>query len=120
MELSLSTRTVGDTTVLGVGGEVDLDTAPKLRERLVMLIDSGVTSLIVDLSQTEFLDSTGLGVLIGQLKRVRALGGTLTLVCPHERLLKIFRITALDLVFSIHDTVDAALADGGPSAEQPA
>ena len=120
MELSLSTRTVADTTVLEVGGEVDVYTAPRLRERLVELVDSGARSVIVDLRQVEFLDSTGLGVLVGALKRLRAVGGTLALACGHERLLKIFRITALDRVFSLYDTVDAALAADGPDAGQPA
>jgi anti-sigma B factor antagonist len=120
MDLSLSTRTVGDHTVLEVGGEVDVYTAPRLRERLVELVEAGARKVIVDLSRVEFLDSTGLGVLVGALKRLRAAGGTLALVCGHERLLKIFRITALDRVFALYDTVEAATAatdtDAGQSA----
>ena len=76
MELSLSTRTVDDNTVLEVGGEVDVYTAPRLRERLVELVEGGARKVIVDLSRVEFLDSTGLGVLVGALKRLRAAGGT--------------------------------------------
>lgn len=110
MELSMATRTVGDHTVLVVGGEVDVYTAPRLRERLVELIEQGARRVVVDLSRVEFLDSTGLGVLVGALKRLRAVGGVLGLVCSHERLLKIFRITALDRVFSLFDTVEAATA----------
>jgi anti-sigma B factor antagonist len=119
-QLSLSTRTIADHTVLEVAGEVDVYTAPRLRERLIELVEGGARSVIVDLTQVEFLDSTGLGVLVGALKRLRAAGGSLGLVCGQERLLKIFRITALDRVFSLYDTVDAATAAMGADAGQSA
>jgi anti-sigma B factor antagonist len=108
MELSLATRTVAEYTVLEVGGEVDVYTAPRLRERLVELVDSGARNVVVDLGRVDFLDSTGLGVLVGALKRLRAVGGTFGLVCAKEPLLKIFRITALDQVFPIFGSVEAA------------
>jgi len=120
MELSLSTRSLADHTVLEVGGEVDVYTAPRLRERLVELVEGGARSVIIDLSRVEFLDSTGLGVLVGALKRLRAAGGSLGLVCGQERLLKIFRITALDRVFSLFDTVEAATVAMGADADKPA
>jgi anti-sigma B factor antagonist len=110
IELSLSTRTVGNHTVLQVGGEVDVYTAPRLRERLIELVDGGARHVVVDLGTVEFLDSTGLGVLVGAHKRLRAVGGTLGLVCTREPLLKIFRITALDQVFPLYDSVEAASA----------
>ena len=110
MELSLSTHTVGDHTVLEVGGEVDVYTAPRLRERLIELVEGGARHVVVDLSRVEFLDSTGLGVLVGALKRLRAVNGALGLVCGHERLLKIFRITGLGKVFAIHATQSEATA----------
>ena len=106
MELSLATRTVAEHTVLEVGGEVDVYTAPRLRERLVELVDSGARDVVVDLAGVEFLDSTGLGVLVGGLKKVRAHDGSLQLVCSQERLLKIFRITGLAKVFVIHESAD--------------
>ncbi|HEX2772564.1 MAG TPA: STAS domain-containing protein [Micromonosporaceae bacterium] len=115
MELSLATRTVDEHTVLEVGGEVDVYTAPRLRERLVELIDAGGRDVIVDLGRVDFLDSTGLGVLVGALKRLRSAGGTFALVCNKEPLLKIFRITALDQVFPLYPSVEAAIA-GGPTA----
>src|SRR5687768_8954887 len=120
MELSLSTYDSGDHTVLEVGGEVDVYTAPRLRERLVELVEQGSHHIVVDLSRVEFLDSTGLGVLVGALKRLRVVNGTFGLVCAHERLLKIFRITALDRVFSLYDTVAAATAATGAGTEPPA
>ena len=110
MDLSLSTRSVGDRTVVEVGGEIDVYTAPKLREQLVELVNEGHYHLIVDMEGVDFLDSTGLGVLVGGLKRVRAHEGSLRLVCNQERILKIFRITGLTKVFGIHDTVDQAIA----------
>ena len=110
MELSLATRTVAEHTVLEVGGEVDVYTAPRLRERLVELVDGGARDVVVDLSRVDFLDSTGLGVLVGALKRLRSAGGTFGLVCAKEPLLKIFRITALDQVFPIYPSIEAATA----------
>jgi len=110
VDLSLSTRTEGDRTVLEVGGEIDVYTAPKLREQLVDLVNSGSYHVVVDMERVEFLDSTGLGVLVGGLKRVRAHDGSLRLVCTQERILKIFRITGLTKVFPIHGSVEEAVA----------
>lgn len=110
MDLSLNTRTVDDRTVVEVGGEIDVYTAPKLREALIELVQSGTYHIVVDMEQVEFLDSTGLGVLVGGLKRVRSHDGSMTLVCTQERLLKIFRITGLTRVFEIHPDVGAAVA----------
>ena len=121
MELSLSTRTVAGRRVLEIGGEIDVYTAPQLRERLIALVEAGDRQVIVDLARVEFLDSTGLGVLVGALKRLRGVEGELTLVCAQERLLKIFRITGLDRVFRLFESVDAAVADSdGGAAGMPA
>jgi anti-sigma B factor antagonist len=109
MDLSLATKDVGDRTILEVGGEIDVYTAPKLREQLIELVSNGRYQLVVDMESVEFLDSTGLGVLVGGLKRVRAHDGSLRLVCTQERILKIFRITGLTKVFPIHASVDEAL-----------
>jgi anti-sigma B factor antagonist len=97
-------------TVLSVRGEVDVYTAPRLREKLVELVSQGHHQVVVDLESVDFLDSTGLGVLVGGLKRLRSHEGDLTLVCTQHRILKVFEITGLTKVFSIHDTVDAAVA----------
>lgn len=120
MELSLDMRTVADRTVLEVGGEIDVYTAPRLRERLLELVTAGTRHIVVDMERVEFLDSTGLGVLVGGLKRIRAQDGSLVLVCGQERILKIFRITGLERVFDIHPSVTAALddaADAGDAAD---
>ena len=109
MDVSVTSRVSGDQTVVDVTGEIDVYTAPVLREELASLIDSERTDLIVDLSQVGFMDSTGLGVLVGALKKVRTLGGDLRLVINQEKILKVFRITALTQVFTIHSSIDEAL-----------
>ena len=108
MELALTSRTDGDFEIIEVGGEIDVHTAPRLRETIVAAVDAGHTRLIVDVRKVDFLDSTGLGVLVGALKRVRADGGSLDIVCTQERILKIFQITGLDKVFGLHASVDEA------------
>ena len=108
MDLSLSTRNEGDRTIVEVGGEIDVYTAPRLREQLVDLVADGKYHLVVDMERVDFLDSTGLGVLVGGLKRVRAHDGSLRLVCTQERILKIFRITGLTKVFGIHTSLEEA------------
>jgi anti-sigma B factor antagonist len=97
-------------TVLAVKGEVDVYTAPRLREKLVELVSQGKYQIIVNLEGVDFLDSTGLGVLVGGLKRLRSHEGDLGLVCTQSRVLKVFEITGLTKVFSIYDSVDAATA----------
>lgn len=110
VDLAMEDHAQGDYTVLGVAGEIDVYTAPNLRERLVELMSAGQTRIVVDLSRVEFLDSTGLGVLVGAHKRARSAEGHLAVACSTERILKIFRITALDKVLDIHHTVDDAVA----------
>lgn len=110
MDLTLVTHDVDGKTVVAVGGEIDVYTAPKLRDKITELVASGVYDIVVDLAEVEFLDSTGLGVLVGGLKKVRAHDGSLSLVCNQDRLLKIFRITGLAKVFVIHEDQTSALA----------
>jgi anti-sigma B factor antagonist len=110
VDLTLSTREVDGTTIVAVGGEIDVYTAPKLRDRITELVADGVFNIVIDMESVEFLDSTGLGVLVGGLKKVRAHDGSLELICTQDRLLKIFRITGLAKVFVIHDSADGALA----------
>ncbi len=81
IELQLTDRSAGDWTVLDIVGEVDLYTAPALRDRMASLIDGGVRRLVVNLEEVGFLDSSGLGVLIGALRRLKEHDGVLRLVC---------------------------------------
>lgn len=110
MDLSITSETRGQATVVHVSGEVDVYTAPVLREHLDEHISAGRTDLVVDLGGVTFMASTGLGVLVGRLKLVRAATGTLRLVCSNERILSVFSITGLDKVFQIFPSVDEALA----------
>jgi anti-sigma B factor antagonist len=112
MELSLSTRETAGTVVLDVGGEIDVYTSPKLRERLVGLVRDGATSIVVNLDEVEFIDSTGLGVLVGALKRLRARGGSMSLVCSADGLLRVFTITGLEKVFPIYASLAEATEAG--------
>lgn len=107
-----TTGPVGDCAVLRVTGEVDSYTAPALRERIRELAASGAVHLIADLSQVDFLDSTGLGVLVGGLKRLREDCGSLALVITTPRILRVFQITGLTKAFATWSSVtDAITAD---------
>jgi anti-sigma B factor antagonist len=112
MDLGLDVKEQGGWVVLSVSGEVDVATAPRLRERLVDLVTEGNHRIVVDLENVDFLDSTGLGVLVGALKRVRTHDGDLGLVCTQPRILKVFEITGLTKVFAIHKSVDEATSAG--------
>jgi anti-sigma B factor antagonist len=92
----------GGTPVLEVRGELDVSTAPELRDRLVDLCERGCTLVIVDLTDVSFLDSTALGVLVSALKRLQDAGGDLQLVIAHPHVLKVFEITGLLDVFTVH------------------
>jgi anti-sigma B factor antagonist len=96
--------------VIDVEGEIDIHTAPRLRDLLIDLASKNNYQLVVNMQKVEFLDSTGLGVLVGGLNRVRPHDGSLDLVCTRERILNIFKITGLTKVFGIHETVDEAIA----------
>jgi anti-sigma B factor antagonist len=110
VDLTLGHHATDGIEVIGVQGEIDMYTAPRLRELLIDLVSKGSHQLVVNLGKVGFLDSTGLGVLVGGLKRVRAHDGSLDLVCTQQRILKIFRITGLTEVFGIYETVDQAIA----------
>jgi anti-sigma B factor antagonist len=98
--------------VISLSGEVDLYTAPEFKQQLLEVIEQGGRDVIVDLSNTTFIDSTTLGVLVGGVKRLRTNEGQLSLVCSDRNITKIFEITGLDRVFAIHPTLDAALGTG--------
>jgi len=109
VDLGLDVSERDGCAILAVRGEVDVYTAPRFREQLVDLVAQGRRRIIVDLEAVDFLDSTGLGVLVGGLKRLRSHDGELLLVCTQARILKVFEITGLTRVFSIFDSVDAAV-----------
>ena len=95
MDLKLGHHAQDGIEVIDVQGEIDIYTAPRLRELLIDLVSKGSYQLVVNLDEVGFLDSTGLGVLVGGLRRVRARDGSLDLVCTQQRILKILKITGL-------------------------
>ncbi len=110
MDVSFDVTRREGTTIVAIRGEMDAYTSPRLRDRFVELSDSGTNFVVVDLERLGFLDSAGLGVLVGGLKRFRSAGGDLVVVCTHPRILKVLEITGLTAVFSIHDSVDGAVS----------
>jgi anti-sigma B factor antagonist len=106
--------------VIALAGEVDLYTAPEFKQQLLDVIGKGGKDVIVDFSDTTFIDSTTLGVLVGGVKRLRTNNGQLSLVCNDRNITKIFEITGLDRVFTIYPTRDEAIAKVGTANEPPA
>jgi anti-sigma B factor antagonist len=105
LDFKISSAELGSgVSSVRVGGEVDLSTAPELKEVLNGVSDGGARYVLVDLSTATFIDSTTLGVLMGAVKRVRPDGGEVTIACQDPNIRKIFEITLLDRVFAIYDT----------------
>jgi anti-sigma B factor antagonist len=110
MDLGLEVTAHDGVPVLVVRGEVDVATAPRFRQAIVELAAEGSTSAIVDLEGVDFLDSTGLGVLVSGLKRFRTMGGDLLIICTQRRILRVFEITRLDRAFSVFASRGEAVA----------
>ena len=118
-EFSLSSESIDDSRhIVAVTGEIDLFTAPELKSALGEALESGRTRIVVDLTNTTFLDSTALGVLIGAVKRLRSRDGVLTIVNTDPNIAKTFEITGLDQIFTIRPTRDEAV--GALDTEAPA
>ncbi|MDX6514252.1 MAG: anti-sigma factor antagonist [Gaiellaceae bacterium] len=117
MNFDIKTEELNPTSfVISLAGEVDLYTAPEFKQQLLDVIGKGGKNVIVDFSDTTFIDSTTLGVLVGGVKRLRTNDGQLSLVCSDRNITKIFEITGLDRVFAIYPSRDEAVAklsDGG-------
>ena len=110
MDLHLTTLIEGEAAIVAATGEVDVHAAPQLRGELGDLVRAGHHHLVVDLQRVTFMDSSGIGVLIGALKKTRAHDGSLRVVCANDPILKLLRITGLTRVFPIHATIGEALA----------
>src|ERR671939_441618 len=116
MNFDIKTEQLSDDTyVISLAGEVDLYTAPEFKQQLLEVIAQGGKQVIVDFTNTTFIDSTTLGVLVGGVKRLRTNDGQLSLVCSDRNITKIFEITGLDRVFTIYQTREEAVQglDGG-------
>jgi anti-sigma B factor antagonist len=118
MDFDVKTDKVdSETYVISLTGEVDLYTAPEFKQQLLDVIAEGARDVVVDFTDTTFIDSTTLGVLVGGVKRLRGEDGRLSLVCSDRNITKIFEITGLDRVFTIYPTRDEALAKTGASSQ---
>jgi anti-sigma B factor antagonist len=121
MNFDIKTERVSDDTyVIALAGEVDLYTAPEFKQQLLDVIGQGGKDVVVDFTDTTFIDSTTLGVLVGGVKRLRSNDGQLSLVCSDRNITKIFEITGLDRVFTIYASRDEALSKLGAAGETPA
>jgi len=126
--LHIQAITASDCAVLRMAGEMDVYTSPKLRKQIADLSENGTIHVIADLRGIDFLDSTGLGALVGGLKRLRLRQGSLMIVTSAGRILKLFQITGLTHAFALHSCVldaisadqhwQVAIASEGGSAEE--
>ena len=110
MDLEITPETIDGYLVLHLDGELDTYNCGQLRSALVEQVDQGHNRIIVDMSAVEYIDSTGLGSLVGGLKRVSEHGGAMKIVCDNPQIVKVFEITGLDKVFAIFKTQEEALA----------
>ncbi len=114
MNLTIDLRKPNPATcILSLEGEVDVYTSIQLKQDIAAILDEGVTHVILNLARVEYLDSTGLGVLIGTLKRLRENGGNLVIVGPAMRIMRIFEITGLYKIFAIYQTEEEAAEKEG-------
>lgn len=114
LELSIeSKRLEGNIGLITITGEVDVYTSPRVRSAMLEHLDNGCTSLIVDLSAVDYLDSSGLGTLVAGLKRSKEHGGQVILVSPKPRIVRVLEVTGLDQVFSILASVEEAVRAAG-------
>jgi anti-sigma B factor antagonist len=113
-EATFGVEVIGDgghVAIVTVFGQADLHTAPELRAAISEAIDGGAAALVIDLSEATFIDSMTLGVLLGALKQLRPVGGTMSIVCADPHIRRIFEITLLDRVFALHESRELALRE---------
>ena len=111
MELLLSTRPGRGCTVVELRGDLDMATAPQLREGLQRLVDAGDRQLVLDMAEVAFMDSSALGTLVVMFKALRDVGGRLSLAAVQPPVHSVLRITSVDRVISLYDDVPSAEAD---------
>jgi anti-sigma B factor antagonist len=109
VDIQLDQRSEGGWDVVDVTGDVDLASAPALRARLDDLLADGSRRVLVNLQQVAFMDSSGLSAIVSGMKGMRERGGEIAIACANASILKIFSITGLDRVVSIHATVAEAI-----------
>jgi anti-sigma B factor antagonist len=110
MHLKIDVDRREGVTVLSPHGDLDVATGPALKDSITDTLVAGGVHLVIDLGSVDFIESTGLGALVGGRRRAEAVNGSLSLVCAEGRLLRVFEITGLDKVFAIFGSVDDAVA----------
>jgi len=115
-DLKISSSSIGGCPVLKLAGEVDAYTCPQFREALIRSLDAEGADLVLDMQDVEYIDSNGLGALVGALKRASEKNGHISIVCSNPQVTKVFRITGLVKVFDMHTSLDEALNGAGRTA----
>ncbi|MCL5773375.1 MAG: STAS domain-containing protein [Firmicutes bacterium] len=110
MDIKVATKPIKDKAhAVEVQGEIDVYSSPKVKEAINELIEKGNYTLIINLEGVRYIDSTGLGVLIGALKKVREHNGSISLICTNPQIKKIFNITGLVKIFGIYKNEEESL-----------
>ena len=110
----------GAWAVMRVSGEIDMATAPRLRQHVLTVTARGPEGLVLDLDRVDFIDSTGLGVIVGAAKRMRMMDGALRIVCSQSHLIELFALTRLNEVFDLFETLEEAFSDVSVDRERVA
>ncbi|MDQ7822733.1 MAG: STAS domain-containing protein [Candidatus Eremiobacteraeota bacterium] len=110
MDIKVVAKQVKKGYVIEVQGEIDVYTSPRVKETINELIEKENYVLIINLEEVRYIDSTGLGVLIGALKKVREHNGSISLICTNPQIKKIFNITGLVKIFGIYKSEEEAIA----------
>jgi anti-sigma B factor antagonist len=109
-----------DWVPIVIAGELDLYSAPDLREQVLKAVNTGRLHIVLDLSDATFVDSSGFAVMVSAYKRVRALDGTMRVVCADKSVLSALRISGLDRVFEVFPDMAAATSEPPSPAVPPA
>jgi stage II sporulation protein AA (anti-sigma F factor antagonist) len=114
MSLTVSTEVRGDTLIVRLEGELDHHTAEQVRATVEAELDRGLTqNLVMNLEGLQFMDSSGLGVILGRYKRVTQAGGRMTLCAVNDQLMKLFELSGLLKILRIFPSEAQALAETG-------
>ncbi len=108
MDIKVETKQIKNSHIISVQGEIDVYTSPRVKETINELIEKENYNLIINLEEVRYIDSTGLGVLIGALKKVREHNGSINLICTNPQIKKIFNITGLVKIFGIFKNEEEA------------
>jgi len=111
VELQMSARAGRGCTVVRVGGTLDMDTTAQLQDFVQDVVDAGARQIVLDFAEVTFMDSSGLGLLVDQKKRLELKGGRLCLAAVQEAVRNIMVLSAVDHVLDLYDTVEAAEDD---------